>query len=154
MATYSKWTKAQGNVTAGVWSLYVKINFAEDQMAANDIFQLAKLKNGWIILSSWYRMPGTASTSTATMDIGTTKDGTGQEIAAGLDLDSIGNDDWNVGVITPDHADGSKYQVRTSDTYLTCEALGSTVTDGVLEINLQILSSLGDSEPVDMNIDD
>lgn len=148
MATYDKTQLSQGNVTSGVFNIYVKVNFNENNMAANDIFKLAKLKAGWTILYSFYRMPGTASTSTATMDLGTTKNGTGQEVAAGVDLDSIGNAIWNSGTInghdTLEHVD--------ADSYLTMEALGSTVSDGTLEVWLICAASPADSSPADMDI--
>jgi len=147
MATYNKWGLASGNVTNGIFNIYAKIPFQEHPMVANDIFQLAKLKAGWILLGSWYRMPGTASTSTATMDIGTTKDGTGQEVAAAVDLDSIGNAIWNEGTILPDAP-----EIVDADSYLTAECLGAGAANGVLEIQLMVFAGVADSTPCDMDI--
>ena len=146
MATYNKWGLASGNVTNGIFNIYAKVSFSNHPMAANDIFQLAKLKAGWILLGSWYRSK-TASTSTATMDIGTTKDGTGQEVKAGVDLDAIGNTIWNEGVILPDAP-----EIVDADSYLTIEALGAAVTNGELEVQLMIFAGPADSEPCDMDI--
>lgn len=147
MATYNKWGLSSGNVTNGIFNIYSKINFTQHNMAANDIFQLAKLKQHWILLGSWYRMPGTASTSTATADIGTTKNGSGQEVAAAVDLDSIGNAIWNEGTILPDAP-----EIVDADSYLTLECLGAAAVDGVLEIQLMIFAGVADSSPCDMDI--
>jgi hypothetical protein len=151
MATYDYYKEfaspSEGPKT-GSFILYCRLDFAKQNMAANDVCRLAKLKAGWIIRDSYYRMPGTASTSTATMDLGTTADGTGQEIAAGIDLDAIGNAVWNQGVID---CDGTTESVD-ADSYLTAECLGAAASTGVLEVMLEILAAPVDTEPADADI--
>jgi len=147
MATYNKTGLSQGNVKSGMFTVYAKVDFTAHNMAQNDIFQLAKLKNGWIVMAAFYR--AAVSTSTATMDIGITKDGTGQEIKAGLDI-STATSNWTVSANTIDGL--TAYGELTADTYVTCEALGAAVANGNLEVMLLVLASPADSEPCDMDI--
>jgi len=148
MATYNKTGLVSGNVKPGIFTIYAEVDFSKHPMAINDIFNLAKLKAGWILLGSWYRSKS-ASSSTATMDIGTTKNGTGQEVAAGVDLDAIGNTIWNEGTILPDAP-----EIVDADSYLTIENLTAATSNGILEVQLMVFCGPADSEPVDMNIDD
>jgi hypothetical protein len=149
MATYDKTQMSQGNVKSGMFTVYSKINFTQHNMADADFFRLAKLKDGWIVMAAFYRM--TVSASAATMDLGITKNGTGQEIKAGLDI-STATTDWTVSANTIDGL--TAYGELGDDTYVTCEAIGAAVADGVLEIMILCLASPADSEPCDMNIDD
>lgn len=137
--------KAMVKPRAGIFPLYVKIDFstpAHKLAAAADYLVVAKLLKNWIILDSYYKMP-TASTSAATIDIGTTYDGSGQEVAAGVDI-STGLTGWTQGSLL-----SGALEIVDADSYLTVEALSAAISDGVLEILLLVAAGMDESEPAD-----
>jgi len=135
--------KAMVNPKAGVFPLYVKVDFAQHPLAAaTDYHVLAKLLKNWIILDSFWKLP-TATASAATMDIGTIYDGSGQDIVAGADI-SGAYTLWQQGAKLP-----GTIQITDADSYLTCEAVGAAVGDGTLEILLLIATGVDESEPAD-----
>jgi hypothetical protein len=149
MATYDYIHKASGgNFKPGYNCIYAKFDATDQNLAANDVVRLAKLPDNAILTHSFYRMP-TTSTSTATVDLGTTYDGSGQEIAAGWDIDSA-LPEWTVGVIRPDTSDGNfdAIEITDADSYLTFEALGAAISDGVFEVMVGFIMFPPQTTPV------
>lgn len=136
----------------GTFWLHSKINFAENQMSANDTADLLKLKDKWVIRDSYYRMT-TLSGSAATADLGThlstNSTYTDQGIAAGIDL-STGINDWTQGTPDPD----ANQIILTASRFVFIEILGAAISDGVFELLLEIVAGPDDAEPADMNIED
>ena len=134
---------AMVNPKPGIFPLYCKVDFSKHPLAAAaDYLVLAKILDKWIVLDSFWKLP-TASTSVATMDIGTTYDGSGQEVVAGADI-SGANTGWTQGAVLSGAID-----IHAKDTYLTCEALSAAVSDGILEVLLIVASGVDESEPAD-----
>jgi hypothetical protein len=134
----------------GTFWLHVKVNFSENNLAANDTADLIKLKDKWVVRDSYWRMT-VASTAANTFDIGThvatNSTYTDQGIAAGA-ASTAG--DWAQGVIDPD----ANQLILTADRFLFIENLGATVSDGILEVMVEVFAGPDDAEPCDMNIED
>jgi hypothetical protein len=136
--------KAQINPKPGVFPLYVKVDFSVDSLAAaGDYLVVAKLLKNWILLDSYWKFP-TDSTAAATIDIGTTYDGSGQEVVAGADTDVGSQTEWTQGTIK-----SGALEIVDADSYLTVEGLGVAIGDGVLEILLLVATGVDESEPAD-----
>ena len=55
----------------GLFYMYVKIDFAKQNIDDAHDYKIGRIADGWLILGSFFRMP-TDSTSAGTIDIGTT----------------------------------------------------------------------------------
>jgi hypothetical protein len=137
---------AQVNPKPGIFPLYVKIDFSKQPMGttAGDYFVLAKILHNWIVLDSYWKIP-TDSTDAVTVDIGTTYNGSGQEIVAGADLDAGTQTTWTQGAVKSGAID-----IHAKDTYLTVEVIEAVgITTGVLEILLLVAAGVDESAPAD-----
>lgn len=141
--------KASGNPCFGEFWMGFKINFSEyPTNAVGDSIRCGKVRDGWVIKDSWYRMP-VASTSTGTVDIGFGAAGQ-TDIAATVDLDGALTG-WTRGTIT---TDGNAELEITADEHLVLTVDTAVATDGVLEIMYQVMAGVTENEPADANIDD
>jgi hypothetical protein len=137
----------------GTFWLHFKLNFAQNNFAANDTADLIKLKDKWIVRDSYWRVT-TASTSVATADIGihtaTNSTYTDQGIVAGASLDLSTATDWAQDTIDPD----ANQKILTADSFVFIENLSATTSDGVVEVLIEVVAGPDDAEPCDMNIED
>jgi hypothetical protein len=131
----------------GSFWLYAKLDFSRQPLAAGDSAKIMNLKDKWIVADSYWRQT-VASTAANTYDIGTvdatgTYASTDQGILAG---GASTASDWTQGV--PDR--DANQIICTVDRIVFVENLTATVTDGVLEVMLEIIAGPDDNEPVDM----
>jgi hypothetical protein len=140
---------AYGNPCYGSFWQGFKINFSEyPTLAVGDSYRCGKVRDGWLIRDSWYRMP-TASTSTGTVDIGFGAAGQ-VDIASAVDLDGSLLT-WTQGTIT---SVGNAELEITADEHLVLTVDTAVATDGVLEIMFLVMAGITENEPADANIDD
>jgi len=116
-------------------------------LATGDVVRLAQLPDYGILYESFYRMP-VDSTSIGTADIGTTLNGTGQEIKAALDLDNSGRE-WIQGTV---QTDGGGEEIMDAESYLTYEQLTAAAADGVVEVAIIILMFPGGLVPMSQTV--
>jgi len=140
---------AGGNPCPGTFWMSFKIDFSEyPTLATGDSIRCGKVRDGWLITDSYYRMP-VASTSTGTVDIGFGAAGQ-VDIATAVDLDGSLLT-WTRGTIT---VDGAAELEITADEHLVLTVDTAVATDGVLEVLYQVMASPDQNEPADANIDD
>jgi hypothetical protein len=141
-----------GNPRPGCVMFYAKFDWsAEEELraaAVGDHIFAGKVKDGWVIMDSWYRMP-TASTSLGTIDIGFGAAGQ-TDIAAAVDADGALTA-WTHGTIKRDG--GAELEI-TADEHLVITVDTAVVNDGVLEVMFEAMIAPGLDEPADANIDD
>lgn len=131
-----------GDVKPGVNYLYVKIDFTKTPVAAADEnWKILKIADEWIFLAGFTRNP-TASTSTATVDVGTAEDGT--EFDTAIDI-STGLTTWTV----MDTLKDGTAVVITADGYVWLDFNTAAVTDGNLEFLFIVATGPGDDSYVD-----
>jgi hypothetical protein len=102
MATYQSWATNAGiqtNPTFGSFWMYYKLDFSKQPAAANDIFNIFKIKDLWIIRESYYRIK-TGSALGADWEIGI---GGGTEIADVSTTTTAA--DWVAGSYAPDNCE-------------------------------------------------
>ena len=131
----------------GTFWVYKKLDFSAQPLAIADSAKIIKLKDLWVIMDSYWRQT-VASTAANTYDIGTVDASsyasTDQGIGAGL---TSGAGNWAQGV--PDR--DANQIVLTEDRWVFVENLTAAVTDGILEVMLEIMAGPEDNEPVDHN---
>ena len=109
---------------------FIRIQPALQNMSTGDTLKLFKIKNHWVILNGLTRIT-TATTAGALGDIGTSSGG--NELDTNLDLDST-SDTWvEMDTVTcdapvPIEADG----------YIYFECLTAAITDGVIDLLIEI----------------
>ena len=64
MATYNIASKSMGSNKPGHVVMFAILDFAKHNAAQNDIFRLIKLKNGWIVKDSHYKVMSAGTTGT------------------------------------------------------------------------------------------
>lgn len=132
----------------GTFWLYAKLDFSKNPLATGDSAKIMKLRDKWVVTDSYWRQT-TASTAANTYDIGTVDStsyaSTDQGILAG-GASTAG--DWAQGV--PDR--DANQIVLTEDRFVFVENLTADVTDGVLEVMLEIMAGPDDNEPADADI--
>jgi len=154
MTTYSIVSKQSG----GSWKpgfnmLHVRLDLGTINngagLSAGDVVRLAQIPDHAVLYESFYRVTVT-STSTGTADIGTTLNGTGQEVVAGLDLDGgAGNLEWIQGTI---QTDAGAEEIVDAESYLTYEQLGAIGADGIVEVALILLMFPGGLIPLSQTV--
>jgi len=140
---------AGGNPKTGSFWMTARINFSDyPTVTVGDSIRIGKVKDGWLIRDSWYRMP-TASTSTGTVDIGF--GAAGQiDIASAVDLDGSLLT-WTQGTI---QGDGGVELEITADEHLVLTVDTAVATDGILEVMYEVIAFTNENAPADANIDD
>jgi len=124
----------------GTFWLYAKLDFSLNPLAIADSAKIMKLMDKWIVRDSYWRMT-TASTAANTFDIGyvvaSSYASTNQGILAG---GTSGAGNWAQGVIDPD----AHQLICAADYWVFVENLTAAVTDGVLEVMLEIVAGPDD----------
>ena len=121
-----------GAVKPGFNVVVIKLDFSKTPVAAaGDNWKLFQLNEGWELLNGYTRL-STASTSTATVDIGTAEDGT--ELDTAVDL-STASTDWQA----MDTLVAGTPILVTADGYIWLDFNTAAVSDGTLDIMLQIV---------------
>jgi hypothetical protein len=136
--TYDK-TTPQGQITTLGDNMYpgynvvvIKLDFSKTPVAAaDDNWKVLKLNEGWQLINGHTRL-STASTSTATVDIGTAEDGT--ELDAAVDLSTAATD-WQA----MDTLVAGTPILVAADGYIWLDFNDAAVTDGTLDIRLEIV---------------
>ena len=128
-----------GELSPGVSPILIKIDFTKLNVAASgDNWKIFTVKDGWILWDGFTKIP-TASSSAATVDIGTAEDGT--QLDTAIDI-STGAADWTK---MDTLVDGTKIIVA-ADGYIWLDFNDAAVTDGVLEILLFIGTAPGEDQ--------
>ena len=129
------------NMWPGLNVVRIHIDFAKTPVAAaGDNWKILALNDGWILKCGYTKL--TASTSTATVDIGTAEDGT--ELDTAVDL-STASADWQA---MDTLVEGTPIIV-TADGYIWLDFNTATVSDGTLDILLEILVAPGEDSIYD-----
>jgi len=109
---------------------FIRIQPALQPMAVADTLKLFKVKNHWVIKNGLTRIT-TPTTAAALGDIGTTAGG--NELDTNLDLDSA-SDTW----VRMDTVDDDGPVPIQSDDYIYFECLSAAITDGVIDLLIEI----------------
>ena len=129
----------------GTFWIYAKLDFSKQPLGIGDSAKIGTVKDQWVISDSYWRQT-VASTAGNTYDIGTVDAtayaSTDQGIGVGL---ASAASDWAQGV--PDR-DGDQI-ILTEDRIVFVENLTAAVTDGILEVLLEIIAGPDDNEAVD-----
>jgi len=150
MSTYNYYREHQSpsNAPCGnsdFW-LYAKVDFSKQNMAADDVLRLFKIKDKWLLLKGFTRTL-VASDGDATCDIGTTSGG--QELDAAADQYAAG--DW----VTMSALTGTAAAIATTaDGYIFLENLEATCTSGIFEVMIQVYAGPDDAEGTDSLTED
>jgi hypothetical protein len=123
--------------------LYGKHDFKRNNLTTGDEVWLAKIPNNAILYESWYRSH-TITTSTATIDIGTTYTA-GTDIVSNFNWDSDSGGEWIQGTI---QTNGGAEEITDADSYLVVKADGA-ITDGIIEVALVFLMFPPNTTPMD-----
>ena len=121
-----------GTVDPGFNAVVIQIDFSKTPvLAIGDNWKILELNEGWELLNGYTRL-STASTSVATVDIGTAEDGT--ELDAAVDVSAAATD-WQV----MDTLVAGTPILITADGYIWLDFNAATISDGTLDIYLQIV---------------
>jgi hypothetical protein len=133
----------------GTFWLYAKLDFAKTPILDDGSAKILNVKDKWVIRDSYWRCT-VASTGSSTFDIGIDPVAGGYAhtdhsiLADGAS--SAGN--WAQGTIDPD----STVSI-TVDSIVFVEIEVADITDGVLEVMLEVMAGPDDNEPADMEFD-
>jgi len=125
---------------SGLFYIYMKVDFSKTNIATANDYRIARIADGWLFLGSFFRMP-TDSTSTGTIDIGTTQSGT--DLDSAIDVDAGSQTSWTA--MTPTYA--SPVEVA-ADGYMYLEANSAAVNDGVLEMMFVVMAAPNEDSAV------
>jgi hypothetical protein len=145
MATYNV-TAGQnsGNPRPGDFWLHATLDFQKNNAAENDVFRVLKLKQGWLVSNSFYKVKK-AGTSGTDWEVG--YNGATTDI---VDItDPTATTEWTQGSEEP----SSPYQV-TADKYIEVKVTSGPETSGVLMLMFNIVAGIDEGLMPDMNIDD
>jgi len=121
-----------GTVRPGFNSIVIKIDFSKTPVTTiGDNWKVLALNEGWELLNGYTRL-STASTSAATIDIGTAEDGT--ELDTAVDVSTQATD-WQA----MDTLVAGTPILVTADGYIWLDVNTATISDGTLDIYLQII---------------
>lgn len=144
MSTYNYYREFQSGLNApkanGTFWLYAKIDFSKQNMAANDVLKLFKIKDHWNIMRGLTRTV-TAADTNCTADIGITSGGQEMDIAQ----DPYAAGDWVIMSEIDNHAE---MLTVPADGYIYFEMLETDVTSGIVEVAVEIYAGLDDAEGV------
>jgi hypothetical protein len=140
MATYNYYREYQSPSNSPKFPtfwLYAKVDFSKQNVVANDVLRLFKVKDKWLLLRGFMRCL-TASGAANTLDLGTSSGG--QQLDAGFNANSAG--DW----IIMDTLKGSGEIALTADGYIFLENLSASATAGITEIAIEVFAGPEDQE--------
>lgn len=130
-----------GTVNPGINVLKFSIDFTKTPVnAADDDWKIYEFKEEWILMGGWARNTS-ASTSAATVDIGTAADGT--ELDTAVDI-STALTVWTA----MDTMVVETEIIMTADTGLYLNFNAAAVSDGNLEIMLLVLVEPGNDQGI------
>ena len=130
-----------GTINPGINVVKIRIDFTKTPVAAaGDNWKIFELKEEWILMGGWTRNV-TASSSAATVDIGTAEDGT--ELDTAVDI-STALTVWTA----MDTMVVETEIIMTADGYIWLDFNDAAVTDGDLEIMLLILVEPGNDQGI------
>lgn len=138
MATYDYYKEHMDMITfptlrPGDNWVHVEVDFSKQNMLANDVLKLFKIKNHWIIKCNFGRRI-TASDGDATADIGPDSAGGYNNIDSAFDQQA-GATTWAIGSVGLDDAP----EMVTADGYVYFENLTNTCTSGRSEFLFEII---------------
>lgn len=147
MATYNYYKENRDMITyptmkRGSNWIRVVVDFAKQNMAANDVLKLFPVKNHWIIKSGTHKVI-VASDGNATGDLGITSGG--QELDAGFDQQADATT-WGPLSVVLDNAPVA----CTADTYVYFENLAAACVTGSFEFLFEIVISPTDADSLTM----
>ena len=147
MSTYAYYREHQSPMNAprgnSCFWLYAKIDFAKQNMDADDVLELFKVK--WLLLRGFTRTL-VASDGNSTADIGTTSGG--QELDAAQDPQTAG--DW---LIMDTLKSGGEISLD-ADGYIYYELLTTACTSGQTEVMIEVYAGPYDAEGTDSLTED
>jgi len=122
--------------------LYAKVDFAKQNMAANDVLELMVIKDKWVLLKGMTRTL-VASDGDATCDIGTTSGGQELDVAA----DQYAAGDWvTMSVLTTTGTPAPIF--LSADGFIYLENLEAACTSGIFEVAIEVYAGPEDAEGV------
>jgi hypothetical protein len=138
MATYNIASKSMGNNKPGKFMVFAELDFAKHNAAANDIFRLIKLKNGWIVTDSYYKVKS-VGTSGTDWEVGVKDATTGI-----VDItDPTSTTAWAQGAY---QQDGAAEFVPAEDEYIEVKVTAGAETIGKLLVAVEIFAGIDESE--------
>ena len=155
MATYDYYREHQSPMNApkgnGTFWLYCKLDFSKQNMVANDLAKIFKIKDKWVLLKGMTRTL-VASDGNATCDIGGPEtDGGYDELDSAADQYAVG--DWvTMSVLTTTGTPAPIY--LTTDGYIFLENLEATCTSGIFEVAIEVFAGPEDAEGTDSYTED
>ena len=144
MASFQHWKihpAPSGNAQPGSFWLFAILDFADyaGKVATNDTFNILKIKAGWIIRESFYRI-ARGSDVGADWEIGI---GGGTEIKD-VSTTTTASTAWVHGSYT-----SAAPYLNSADKYITVQTTDAAETKGKLEVLLEIVAAPNNAEPVD-----
>jgi hypothetical protein len=136
MATYNVASKSMGPNRPGKVVMFAILDFAQHNAAANDIFRLIKLKNGWIVTDSWYKVMS-VGTSGTDWEIGV-KDATTGIVDV---TDPTSTTAWTEGSYTP-----AANFVPAEDEYIEVKVTAGAETIGKVGVAVEIFIGIDEAE--------
>jgi hypothetical protein len=136
MATYNVAAKSMGNNKPGSFWVFAILDFSMHNAAANDIFRIIKLKNGWMVRDSRWKILS-VGTSGTDWEIGVKDATTG--IVDVTDPTSVTA--WAQGSYTP-----AAEFVPAEDEYIEVKVTAGAETIGKLAVAVEIFAGIDESE--------
>jgi len=144
MATFQSWKThpyPSQSATSGSFWLFYELDFKHQPASANDIFNIMKIKDQWIIRQVYYRIK-TGSDLTADWEIGW---------AGGTEAVDISTTSTAADWVTTSYTSASQY-FNGSDQYLTVQVTDAAETKGCLQVMVECIAFVDNSEPIDADI--
>ena len=139
--TYDKCkdVEVSGITTPGIFPILIKIDFSKLPSAASgDNWKIFAVKDGWILWDGFTKVT-TASSSVATIDIGTAEDGT--QLDTAIDVSTQATDWTKMDTLV----DGTKI-IIAADGYIWLDINDAAITDGTLDILLFFGTAPGEDQ--------
>ena len=129
----TKQVEVTGEILPGISPITIKIDFAKLPVATtDDNWKIYPVRDGWVLQDGYTRVP-VASSSIATVDIGTAEDGT--ELDTGIDISAQATD-----ITVMDTLVMGTPIIITADDFIWLDFNSAAVSDGTLEIHLLIFA--------------
>ena len=131
-----------GTVKPGFNAILIKIDFSKTPvLAADENWKILQLNEGWELMNGYTKLL-VASSSTATVDIGTAEDGT--ELDTAVDVSVQATDFQAMDTLVA----GTPILIA-ADGYIWLDFNTAAISDGTLEILLQIVCAPGQDSLTD-----